>query len=167
MTNLNPVTTDVVHDIAISRAVSPLDDEPADPDITSWLLTALDALKLPAKDLSVRIVDSDEMAALNGEYRSRPTPTNVLSFPSNLEFDGREFLGDIVICSSVVAEEAAKYGKAFHHRYAHMLVHGLLHLMGYDHEEETARENMEARERTLMAELDMPDPYEAVEADET
>lgn len=155
-------TTEVSHDIAVSRATERLDDEPLDPDIVNWLVVALGELNVPPKEVSVRIVDSDEMAALNETYRGRAEPTNVLSFPSNLAYEGREMLGDIVICSSIVAQEAASYGKDLHHRYAHMLIHGLLHLMGHDHEESGARDEMETLEGTLMARLDMPDPYSSL-----
>ncbi len=164
MENLKPMTTtDPGHDIAISRATEALDEEPDERQISHWIDTTLKSLELGAKEVSVRIVGSDEIMQLNADYRGKPKPTNVLSFPANLELDGIEMLGDIVICSEVVRQEAADYDLSFSDRYAHMLVHGLLHLLGYDHEADEARRLMESMERNILASLDMPDPYMAGE----
>lgn len=160
MVPLKPVTiTEPDHDISISRALDALDEEPDDSRITAWFEQVLLMLDVPPKEISVRIVGREEIARLNSEYRGRPGPTNVLSFPANIEIEGRELLGDIVICSQVVSEEAARFGLNLPDRFAHMLIHGLLHLMGYDHEDETARLEMESVETRLLGQLGMPDPY--------
>lgn len=162
MENLSPVASGKPdHDISVSRAAEPLDEEPDESQISKWLLSALDMLQLESKEISVRIVGPDEIAQLNVDYRNRENPTNVLSFPSNIEVDGREMLGDIVICNEIVRDEAASFNLEFAHRYAHMLVHGMLHLLGYDHINESDRQTMEALEKKLLAGMGMPDPYVA------
>jgi probable rRNA maturation factor len=108
----------------------------------------------------VRIVGEDEIAALNGQYRGLGNATNVLSFPAGISVEEVEVLGDIVICSKVVKRESDQYGLDFSDRYAHMLIHGLLHLLGYDHMEETARTRMEELEIDLLLRLGMGNPYE-------
>jgi probable rRNA maturation factor len=113
-------------------------------------------------ELTVRIVGEDESADLNWRYRGKRGATNVLSFGADAPTEPvGELLpfGDVVICAAVVEREAREQGKAAAAHWAHMVVHGALHLQGYDHE--TARDAgiMEARERALLAELGFPDPY--------
>jgi probable rRNA maturation factor len=117
------------------------------------------------RELVIRLVDETESRALNGRYRGKDRPTNVLSFP----FEGPPgmaagFLGDLVICAPVVEREAAQQGKAPRAHWAHMVVHGVLHLMGYDHGNEAEAAEMEGQERTVLAELGFGDPY-AIEQD--
>jgi probable rRNA maturation factor len=113
-------------------------------------------------ELTVRIVDGEESAALNARYRGKKGATNVLSFPAEPPL-GRTAellpIGDIVICASVVAREAREQGKPLRAHWAHMVVHGALHLQGYDHEKAHEATVMEARERSLLADLGFPDPY--------
>ena len=115
--------------------------------------------------MSVRIVDAAEIHALNSDYRGKDKPTNVLSFPAGdvagLPADMPVLLGDVVICASVVREEAAAQGKAITDHWAHMLVHGTLHLLGYDHETETEAVEMEALETRILSEHGVADPYGA------
>jgi probable rRNA maturation factor len=125
-----------------------------------WLKFVLGLLDRQSSEVSVRIVDEDEIAALNGQYRGLGNATNVLSFPAGISVEKVEFLGDIVICSKVVKRESYEYGKGFSERYAHMLIHGLLHLLGYDHIEEAARARMEELETDLLVRLGMGNPYE-------
>lgn len=158
---MNPMTD---HVIEISRSAEPLDEEPDQRVVSDWLCAALDALERPSSEVSVRIVDAAEMAALNEQYRDKPSPTNVLSFPAGLEADGVQFLGDIVICSQVVSQESENFGMAFSDRYAHMLIHGLLHLLGRDHQVETERLTMESEERMLLAGFNIANPYEVQNA---
>lgn len=106
-------------------------------------------------ELTIRIVGEREMAELNGQWRGRDYPTNVLSFA----YDTPGLIGDVVICAAVVAREAREQGKAPRAHWAHMVVHGCLHLIGYDHEREDDAARMEAAERALLAELGFPDPY--------
>jgi probable rRNA maturation factor len=133
-----------------------------------WLGHAVGRFR-PRASLTVRIVDADEGAALNERWRGKPGPTNVLSFPvSGLEELAPELLGDIVLCAPVLAAEAAARCKGLDAHCAHLLVHGALHLLGYDHQEPRAAAAMERLETELLAELAFPDPYaEDVTADET
>lgn len=107
-------------------------------------------------EITVRIVGADESQALNRDYRSKDKPTNVLSFPMGEP----GYLGDIVICAPVVAAEAVEQGKAARAHWAHMVVHGVLHLLGHDHIDDGEAATMEALERKLLATLGFPDPYE-------
>lgn len=111
-------------------------------------------------ELSVRIVDADEGRALNRDYRNKDYATNVLSFPAELPPGvPLPILGDLVLCAPVIAREAEEQGKPLKHHYAHMLVHGVLHLLGHDHMDEDEAEAMEAIEREALAGLGIPDPY--------
>ena len=116
-------------------------------------------------ELTVRIVDENESAELNSRYRGKEGPTNVLSFPAGgaevPAAGGEELLpfGDVVICAAVVEREAREQGKPRAAHWAHMVVHGALHLQGYDHENVRDAGIMEARERALLAEMGFPDPY--------
>ncbi|MGQ7261672.1 rRNA maturation RNase YbeY [Vreelandella sp. V005] len=114
----------------------------------------------PRREVTIRFVDEDESQTLNRDYRGKDKTTNVLSFPFESP-PGIELplLGDLVICHAVVAQEASEQGKPLEHHYAHMVVHGILHLMGYDHIDDQEAEEMEQFERELLAELNIPDPY--------
>ncbi len=120
-------------------------------------LRAFARAALPARHgaLTIRIVDADESRALNRDYRGKGKPTNVLSFGGE-----HEVLGDIVICAPVVAREAAEQDKAPRAHWAHMVVHGCLHLRGYDHELEPDAERMEAREIRILRSLGFENPYQ-------
>jgi probable rRNA maturation factor len=114
-------------------------------------------------EVTLRIVDESESAELNSRYRGKTGPTNVLSFAAEAAPApaGSELLtfGDLVICAKVVEREAREQGKALAAHWAHMVVHGALHLQGYDHENVHDAGIMEARETALLAELGFPDPY--------
>ena len=113
-------------------------------------------------ELTVRIVDEAESAELNSRYRGKKGPTNVLSFSAEAPAAGTDELlpyGDVVVCAAVVAREAREQGKPLAAHWAHMVVHGALHLQGYDHENKRDAGIMEARERALLAEMGFPDPY--------
>lgn len=139
-------------------------------DIESCVRRAV-AAALPPDDadceLAVVLTDDRSMRALNARFRGSDTATNVLSFPtsesSRLPADQRRgepiSLGDIVIAFETAQAEAAAEGKEFGHHVAHLLVHGVLHLLGYDHHSDPEAEAMEARERAILMQLDMPDPY--------
>jgi len=110
--------------------------------------------------LVVRLVDEQESADLNLNYRHKAGPTNVLSFPFEPPPGVRDsHLGDLVICAQVVRREAMEQGKPEADHWAHMLVHGVLHLLGYDHQDETEAERMESLERRILASCHIPDPY--------
>ena len=112
-------------------------------------------------ELSLRLVDEAESADLNQRYRGKAGPTNVLSFPFEPPpgIKGPRYLGDLVICVPVVAREAAEQGKAPEAHWAHLVVHGVLHLLGYDHLDEAEAQAMEALETRLLANLGFPPPY--------
>ncbi len=113
-------------------------------------------------EVTLRIVDAEEGLALNRQYRGRDYATNVLSFPVPELPDGtRPIRGDIVLCAPVISREAGEQGKAPDAHWAHMVVHGCLHLCGHDHEKREEAERMETLERRLLAGLGYPDPYQA------
>lgn len=129
---------------------------PSQTDIERWINAAL----AEDKNISLRIVDSEEMQALNLQYRHKDKATNVLSFPCELpEGVDDPLLGDIVICAEVVEQEAETFAKEVHAHWAHLLIHGTLHLMGYDHIDEADAEVMENLETTILAGLGFPNPY--------
>lgn len=133
---------------------------PAAASVRRWVEAAL-AGQRRAIELAVRYVDSEEGRALNRDYRGKDYATNVLSFPVELPPGVRSpLLGDLVICAPVVALEALGQDKPLAHHHAHLVVHGVLHLLGMDHERSEAdAEAMEARERTILGRLGIPDPY--------
>ncbi|MBZ5486389.1 rRNA maturation RNase YbeY [Halomonas aquamarina] len=149
-------------DIVIDRQAAI--DEPTLPtleQLTHWVGCVFSHHPDDERDeLTIRFVDEQESQTLNRDYRGKDKPTNVLSFP----FESPPgitlpLLGDLVICHAVVAREACEQQKPLVNHYAHMVVHGTLHLMGYDHIEEQEAEAMEQLERRLLAEFDIPDPY--------
>ena len=111
-------------------------------------------------ELSLRLVDCAEMQDLNQRYRDRDRPTNVLSFPAQLPADvDVPLLGDVVICAPLVQREAAQQHKPPAAHWGHLLIHGVLHLLGFDHERCADARRMEAMERQALAALGWPDPY--------
>jgi probable rRNA maturation factor len=112
----------------------------------------------PDAEISVRLCDDDEIRALNLAWRNKDKATNVLSFPSPAG-DRGPLLGDIVVAFEYVSEEARDAGRSLRDHLAHMLVHGMLHLLGFDHENESEAEKMEALERRILAKLGIDDPY--------
>lgn len=112
-------------------------------------------------ELTIRLVDEPEGRELNNTWRHKDYATNVLSFPADVP-DGLldiPLLGDLVICVPVVEREAAEQGKSLEAHWAHLVIHGSLHLLGYDHIDDAEAEEMEALEQNLLAELGHPDPY--------
>ena len=110
-------------------------------------------------ELCLRIVDEAESAALNARYRDKSGPTNVLAFPCDAAVPELPLLGDLVVCAPVVAAEASAQGKAVEAHWSHLVVHGVLHLLGFDHIGDHEAETMEAEERAILARLGYPDPY--------
>lgn len=113
-------------------------------------------------ELSVVFTDDAHIRTLNAGWRNKDKPTNVLSFPAFPVKIGQELppmLGDVVLAAETVAREAELEGKPLGHHITHLVVHGVLHLLGHDHEEETEAERMEALERAALATLAIPDPY--------
>jgi probable rRNA maturation factor len=121
-------------------------------DFVRWARAAL----VGGGEITIRLVDADEGQALNKEYRSKDYATNVLSFPYDTE---PVVMGDLVICPSVVSKEAAEQNKPLDAHYAHLTVHGMLHLQGWDHDNDDDAQAMEDEEREILAAMGYPDPY--------
>lgn len=134
---------------------------PTSASFRAWVEAALrGAKRRKATELSIRIVDAKEGRTLNRDYRGKDYATNVLSFPADLPPALKlPLIGDLVICAPVVAREAAEQGKLARNHWAHMTVHGVLHLLGYDHIEDDDAEKMEALETRILAGLGIDDPY--------
>jgi probable rRNA maturation factor len=135
-------------------------DLPSEAQFRSWCETAL-RQRTADSELTIRLVDEAEARALNHSYRQRDYATNVLSFPADVpdEMLDIPLLGDLVICVPVLEREALEQDKTPEAHWAHLVIHGCLHLLGYDHIDDAEAEEMEALERTLLAELGHPDPY--------
>ena len=147
-------------DVAVGYA-APRKGVPASASFRRWIEAALKGAKRrKATEVSVRIVDIEEGQALNLQYRGRDYATNVLSFPVELPPGvNLPLIGDLVICAPVVAREAAEQGKKPADHWAHLTIHGTLHLLGYDHIDEAEAETMEALETRVLAGLGIADPY--------
>lgn len=116
-----------------------------------------------ASELSLLLTDDAHIQVLNAQWRSKDKPTNVLSFPAfdiGSEEELPPMLGDIVLARETILREAALENKPLEHHLTHLIVHGLLHLLGFDHETEDEAEEMEALERVVLAKLAIPDPYD-------
>ena len=151
-------------DVAISYAV-PRAGLPAAVSFRRWVAAALQG-RIREADLAIRIVGSKEGRALNRHYRGKDHATNVLSFPADIA-DGVKLpkgvklplLGDLVLCAPVIAREAKEQKKPLAAHYAHLTVHGALHLLGWDHQDAREAECMEQLEREILAGLGIDDPY--------
>ncbi|MBB1088072.1 rRNA maturation RNase YbeY [Lysobacter sp. SG-8] len=149
-------------DVSITYGL-PRKGVPAAQSFRKWVAAALEG-RIREADLAIRLVDVREGRALNRHYRGKDYATNVLSFPAevpeglpkNVRFP---LLGDLVICAPVVAREAREQAKPLAAHYAHMTVHGALHLLGWDHEDDTEATAMEQLERDILGTLGIADPY--------
>jgi probable rRNA maturation factor len=141
------------------QRVTSFEPLPEDRQFRRWVRAALRG-RQPA-ELTLRLVDRQEARALNAQYRGRDEPTNVLSFPADLpaEID-LPLLGDIVFCAPLVAAEAEAQGKALEAHWAHLTIHGVLHLLGFDHQQAEEAELMEGLEISLLNSLGLANPYE-------
>jgi probable rRNA maturation factor len=127
-------------------------------DVVAATLTEVGRRVHPDAEISIRLCDDDEIRALNLTWRDKDKATNVLSFPAPAG-DRGPLLGDIVIAFQYVSEEARDCGRSLRDHVTHMLVHGLLHLLGFDHEPEAQADAMEDFERRILAKLGIDDPY--------
>lgn len=138
---------------------------PDQPSCEAWVNQTLTTLGNDgATNLSLRFVDAAESGRLNQQYRKKTGPTNVLSFPSDIPEEiatviGFQPMGDIVICPEVLAAEAEAQNKSLESHWAHIMVHGLLHLCGFQHESEEQAETMENLEIEILKTLGIPNPY--------
>jgi probable rRNA maturation factor len=123
---------------------------------------AAQAVSTPQAELAIVLTDDSTIRSLNRDWRGKDTPTNVLSFPAAPPGKGRSaslYIGDIVIAHETTKREAAAEGKPFSHHLAHLTVHGFLHLLGHDHDNDRDANRMERLERRILARLSIPDPY--------
>lgn len=134
---------------------------PAANSFRQWVTAALRGANYRRHaELAIRLVDADEGRALNRDYRHKDYPTNVLSFPADLPPELKlPLLGDLAICAPVVLREAMEQAKRPRDHWAHMTVHGVLHLLGYDHIKNREAQAMEALETRILAGLGIADPY--------
>lgn len=143
----------------LQHATESLDGLPTEAEFQQWLNAAVIPFQADA-EVTIRLVDEQESHALNLEYRGKDRPTNVLSFPfeapPGMEL---ELLGDLIICRQVVEKEALEQNKPLTAHWAHMVVHGSLHLLGYDHIEDEEAEEMESLETEIMQKIGFLDPY--------
>ncbi len=147
-------------EITIQRAI-PAKGLPSPTKLKQWALAALKN-KTPSADITIRIINKIDMTSLNLQYRNKNHPTNVLSFPmdSPLELQGQTaILGDILICADIIQEEAIAQKKMETAHWAHMVVHGTLHLLGYDHEKKKDADIMEKEEVNILTSLGFHNPY--------
>ena len=153
------------------QLASDCDGIPTQGEITLWLDTLLSCQQIADKEITVRIVDDAEIKQLNQQYRGKDKSTNVLSFPfdmpeirmpDDIQIDESicNFLGDIVICAQVVKLESEQQNKVLSHHWAHMLIHGTLHLLGYDHMDDQEAQEMEGTEIHVLQKLAIDDPYQ-------
>jgi probable rRNA maturation factor len=143
-----------------------LASEGKSPDLNlfeQWVNAALAHLDEQC-ELSIRLVDHEESAELNSDYRGKSGPTNVLSFPfeSPVPMEPR-LLGDLIICVPVVEREALEQNKKLNDHWAHLVIHGCLHLLGYDHIEDDQAEEMESLEITILHTLNIDNPYQEIQ----
>lgn len=146
-------------ELDLQFAVESEEGLPTEQDFQAWLDKTIIPFQTDA-ELTIRIVDVEESHQLNHEYRGKDKPTNVLSFPFEAP-PGMEInlLGDLIICRQVVEREALEQNKPLMAHWAHMVVHGSLHLLGYDHIEDDEAEEMESLETEIMQEMGFEDPY--------
>jgi len=137
-------------------------DIPSQEQFLLWVETALSKTNQDF-ELTIRIVDIEESQQLNSQYRQKNKPTNVLSFPFEVP-EGIELnlLGDLVICADVVIQEASEQNKLKNNHWAHLVIHGCLHLLGYDHINEEEAIEMESIETQLLSTLSIDNPYQEV-----
>ncbi|MFI4957219.1 MAG: rRNA maturation RNase YbeY [Gammaproteobacteria bacterium] len=157
-------------DIQIASEFKPL---PSEEQLTRWATAVLEQQQHPGS-LTLRIVDEAEITELNHHYRGKQKPTNVLSFPMEapseeelaLLGESDALLGDIIICAPIVAAEATAQGKTVEAHFAHMVVHGTLHLLGYDHVTPALADIMEPLEIEILSSMQFANPYEVKKSHE-
>ncbi|MDA7742220.1 rRNA maturation RNase YbeY [Francisellaceae bacterium] len=138
---------------------------PSQDNLLSWMQLVLNHLDIDRANISCYICDSEEIQSINQEYRQQDKPTNILSFPFEVppglpaEAEENYFLGDLIICPEVIEAEAIEQKKERLNHWAHITIHGILHLLGYDHIKDSEAEEMEALEIQLLEKLNIKNPY--------
>ncbi len=158
-----PFSTQVAETKAMAvevQVASILNGLPDETLIVNWADSVRTMLGTEKSQVCIRIVDETEGQQLNSRYRKFDKPTNVLSFAADMDLPDLELLGDIVICAPVVEREASEQRKSLAHHFAHMVVHGMLHLHGYDHENDEEAEEMENLEAVVLAGFGIAHPYQ-------
>ncbi len=159
------IKKNIKHSFSLQRATKSsehLDFTPKRSDFSRWVKTGLAELDYPV-EVCFRIVDKKEIQELNRLYRKQDKPTNVLSFPPEIpDIIPQDviYLGDVVLCADIIQEEAIEQNKALDAHWTHMVLHGLLHLLGYDHINDEEAVVMESLEIQLLAQLGLNNPYE-------
>ncbi|PCI35270.1 MAG: rRNA maturation RNase YbeY [Thiotrichales bacterium] len=146
-----------MHDIEVQFATTSKVALPKQKDFTVWANIAITVTHKSVKEITIRIVDSDEMQKLNKTYRNKDSSTNVLAFPCDEA--NSNYLGDIVICAATVEKEATEQNKSLMAHFAHLTIHGCLHLLGYEHQNDAQAQKMETLEIELLKTLNYTNPY--------
>ena len=145
------ITVDLQNDASLPSV-------PSEKLFSNWVEASLQQ-SYPQLEQTIRIVDAAESRQLNHDYRGKDSATNVLAFSSEMDFLDYDCLGDLVICAAVVADEATEQGKPLESHWAHMVVHGMLHLQGFDHQQDDDCAKMEAEEVKVLDSLGYTNPY--------
>ena len=154
-----------IRDVEVQRMVDS-QTLPNDEELQLWVEKALSDYSKDA-EVVIRIVDTDEISDLNQQYRLKTGPTNILSFPFEVPegVSGLNLLGDLVVCAEVLQQEAIAQKKPLKDHWAHIIIHGILHLIGYDHIKAKDALEMEAKEIHLLQQLRIDNPYQETEVD--
>ncbi len=155
-----PITHNTPHYIDVQNQSDAMDI--AEKDFNDWANTTLQTLKCAPAELSLCIVDASTIQTLNQTYRQQDKPTNVLAFPSELpDYVALEhrFLGDVILCAEVIYREAQEFNKPLDAHWAHIVVHGILHLLGFDHINDEDAKRMQAQEIIILDILGFASPY--------
>lgn len=149
----------LIRDLEVQRTIESV-YIPSDEDFQLWIESALKEYTKDAEVL-IRIVDEQEISVLNQQYRFKQGTTNILSFPSEVPDIVTDviLLGDLVVCASILEDEAKRQGKALKNHWAHIIIHGILHLLGYDHIQATEALEMEKKEVFILQQLNVGNPY--------
>ncbi len=149
-------------ELDVQREVDAL---PKDDELLKWINEVFILENHGDTELTIRFVNENESAALNKEYRHKSGSTNILSFPFDMPEEVElNLLGDLIVCSDIVKKEAAEQNKTELAHWAHMIIHGTLHLLGYDHLTSAEADVMEAKEIKILSQLGYSDPYREIEA---
>lgn len=142
------------------QVATAIDRLPSRAALASWTRAALAGMRRKRISVTLRLIGKRESTKLNGQFRRKNKPTNVLSFPFDAPPGTRsDLLGDVAICADVVRREAQEQGKSERAHWAHMVVHGIMHLRGYDHHDDRQAAVMEAKETRVLRNLGFPNPY--------